>query len=201
MQADHHLDPLAQLLFRAGRGDAGAFERLHASLFPGVRDYVASLDGSVGHHDREDLLQEIFLHLWQGASRFKGAASVKTFVLAIARNTLRKHQSRQRRPVNRCVSDLGEITGQYVPAEPRSLDELDHNKLCLLLPRAMAKLTEEQRQAVELDQILGLSRTEAVRLAKCSPDQFASRLYRAMTSLRRILSDMHKSVLSQRTRA
>ncbi len=55
-------------------------------------------------------------------------------------------------------------------------------------------LTEEQRQAIELDQILGLSRTEAVRLAKCSPSQFAGRPYRAMRSLRRILPHLRKSV-------
>ncbi len=184
-----HRDGRTVLLLKAGRGDTKAFAQLHATLRPAVYDFLASLDSSMDHHQREDMVQEVFLRTWQAASSFKGNASAKTFVFAIAKNLLRKEWSCRQWHATVHVGGSDHLSGIYVSGAPAGLHQPDRDALSQSLRQAMAKLTEAQRQAFELDQIRGLPRTEAVKRTNCTPNQFADRLYQAQRRLKQLLKD------------
>lgn len=190
-----HHDDLTFLLIRAGRGDTRAFEQLHGALFPVVRDYLASLDGSIDYHRRQDLVQDVFFQTWNNLSRFRGEASAKTFVFAIAKNLLLKELSRRQRLRIVHVDELDHLVGTYVSDEPTEAHQGDPDKLSQAVRQAMTKLTEVQRQAIDLDQVCGLPRPEALKLANCTANQFANRLYRAMKSLKQLLKNLPKYIL------
>jgi RNA polymerase sigma factor (sigma-70 family) len=84
----------ADLIRRVQEGDPEAFDRLvhqHASILR------AHLRRYVGPQAAEDLLQEVWLRLWQRAGQWKGSGSVVGWLLAIgtnlALNALRVHRT------------------------------------------------------------------------------------------------------------
>lgn len=184
-----------RLLLRAGRGDTSAFEQLYVNLFPAVRDYLASLNGSMDYHRREDLAQEVFLRTWQAASRFEGNSSAKTYIFAIARNVFLKERFQRQRLRIVHVGEMDNLAGTYVSDEPVALRQDDPDDLPHAVRQEMAKLPQMQRQAVELDQICELPRAKAVELARCNPAQFTERLYRARKRLKRLLKNLPLCIL------
>jgi len=190
-----HHDKEAQLLLEAGRGNALAFKELYTILRPIVRGFLAKHAGSDARGYLDDMTQETFVRAWQGASRYRGQASVKTFVISIAKNVLRKELSNRRRHRTILMGDVDHLPGTYasdaVPERPYG----EPDEPVRELRQAMAGLTAPQRQAIELDFIRGLPRHEAVKLAGCTHNQFANRLYRAMKALERLLSNLPKSIV------
>lgn len=75
-------DTDAALAARASRGDARAFERLHARWAARVERFAVSRLGS--REDAEDVAQEVFLALHRGLARYEGRSSFGTWLLGIA---------------------------------------------------------------------------------------------------------------------
>lgn len=66
-----------------------------------LREYGPALGRLAGSYvrdsaEREDLLQEIALALWQALPTFRGEASERTFVFRIAHNRALAHRARRR---------------------------------------------------------------------------------------------------------
>jgi len=88
-------DSDAALAARAGRGDARAFERLHARWALRVERFAVSRLGS--REDAEDVAQEVFLALHRGLARYEGRSSFGTWLLGIAYHvTCRRLRQRAR---------------------------------------------------------------------------------------------------------
>src|SRR5512143_294699 len=71
-----------ELLRQVAAGDEAAFAELYDLYAPPVYNYLLRLvnEGAVA----EEILQEVFLAMWQGAPRFREEAKVKTWLLRIA---------------------------------------------------------------------------------------------------------------------
>src|ERR671910_3186680 len=77
------VDHAGELLQRVARGDQAAFARLYDMLSPRVFGLILRV--LVDHAQSEEVLQEVFLEVWQSASRFapnRGQAS--SWILTIA---------------------------------------------------------------------------------------------------------------------
>lgn len=183
------------LLLSVGRGNIEAFRQLYEVLHLAVRSYLASIDNSMDYHEKEDLVQEVFFQTLLKASSFKGNASAKTFIFAIAKNVLRKQLVRRHRLRIVPTHYLDDLVDTHMPGGPENTYQHHRDEISKLLQQAMGKLTEAQRQAVELDQIRNLPRKEALKLANCNAQQFANRLYRGMKSLRSLLRDPTNYIL------
>lgn len=178
-----------RLLLRAQRGDAAAFAQLYTALAPAVRGFAASLDGQLSAHDREDLLQEVFLQTWQSLANYRGEASAGTFILAITRKVVLKHLERGSRRRPRALGDPEH------PCQNNALvEQLARQEAVQAVRQALSQLTDAQRQAVDLLLIRELPRAEAVKQAQCNASQFAKRLERAVRSLGRLLGNSPKCI-------
>ena len=193
MRRHRHVDDCTQLLLRAQGGDSQAFADLYGALSPTVRDYVFSLNSRLRPQEREDMVQEVFLRVWHGLSGYRREASAKTFLLAVARNVLLKHLSERGRLPLVYTADLSYVPDRSAHAEPTGSHRDGPDHLPLMIQQAMAKLTDAQRRAVELD-LADISRTAAAKLANCSPSQFADRLYEARKRLRKMLKGQLRRV-------
>jgi RNA polymerase sigma-70 factor (ECF subfamily) len=80
---EHLPEPDADLIRRVQAGDPEAFERLVHQHGSTLR---AHLGRYVGHQSAEDLLQEVWLRVWQRAGQWNGRGSVIGWLLAIGTN-------------------------------------------------------------------------------------------------------------------
>jgi len=191
----HYDDDLTRLLIRAGRGDTREFERLHAALLPVVRDYLASLDGSIDYHRRQDLVQEVLLRTWDNLPRFRGEASAKTFVFAIAKRVLHEEQSlRAKLPIAN-VADFDHFAGTRLSGTSASQADLDQTELLEEIRRAVAQLPDVQREAFNLAHLQDMPIAKAAKGANCSIQQFWDRLHRARKRLRQLLRNLPRCIL------
>lgn len=102
MLSDDELD----LVERCRRGDRRAWATLYETY---ARDVEMFVRGVLGQRaDAEDLVQQVFLELLASLDRFRGQASLRTWLHRIAHNLVRKHfRSSARRA--RHMSALAEV--------------------------------------------------------------------------------------------
>jgi RNA polymerase sigma-70 factor, ECF subfamily len=163
-------DDLTRTISRAGRGDTDALERLAAATYADVRRLCAAL---VDADTAEDLAQETLARMVRGVRQFRGEASARTWVLAIARRVcmdeLRARSRRTRRDL--AVSELA--------PPPDVLDASGQIEVRDLL----ARLEPERRAAFALTQLLRLSYDEAATVCGCPTGTIRSRVARAREEL------------------
>lgn len=145
------------LLERVARGDAHAVPLFLERYTPLVWTLARR---QLGAQVAEDLVQEVFLALWQGAERFDPTLSSETnFVVTVAR----------RRIIDLCrkagraprTEEFEEASDTHDPLEPVELsDEARRAEV------ALAELAPTQREVLRLALVEGLTHSEvSVRLA------------------------------------
>lgn len=145
------------LLERVARGEAAAVALFVERYTPLVWTLARR---QLGAHVAEDLVQEVFLALWQGAERFDPALSSETnFVLTVARRRiidLRRRAGRAPR-----TEEIEEATDPHDALEPIELSDEARRA-----EAALSTLAPTQREVLRLALIEGLTHTEvAERLA------------------------------------
>lgn len=137
---------------------------------------------------REDLYQEILVAIWGALPRFRGEASLSTFVLRVAHNRAVSHRARQRarqqreQPIDEALPDRG------APPDARAERNAERERLL----RAVRALPPALAQAVMLH-LEGLSHAEVGDVLGISANAAAIRLSRAREALR---ETMHRETVS-----
>jgi len=141
--------------------------------------------------DREealDLSQEVFLRVFRTIHRFRGHSTLRTWIYRIAVNQARnRHRFWRRRhrndqvPLDVHVAAHGEFSSR-IGEEPDRL--LEQKELGERLQRALDRLPFEQRTAIVLREIDGLSYEEISFSLNVAIGTVKSRLTRARLALR-----------------
>lgn len=158
-------DELTELLLQAAAGDRVALATFVRRTQADVWRFCAHL---VEVAAADDLTQEVYLRAMRSAPRFRGDASARTWLLAIARNVAADEiRRRQRRR-------------QIVPppAQPGP-DPAGEVALGILLDQ----LEPDRRAAFVLTQVLGASYAEAARVCGVPIGTIRSRVARAREQL------------------
>ncbi|MBS1885701.1 MAG: sigma-70 family RNA polymerase sigma factor [Actinobacteria bacterium] len=175
-----------RLLAQAQGGDLGAFEelvRIHAQRLHGVLRGLCA-----NPHDAEEVAQEAFLRAWRAIGRFDGRSQFFTWLYRIGVNEARRRADREGARLR--AVPLGEPPYE----EPADLSEApepraERRERRLALECAVRALPIEQRAALVLRDIEGLSTREAAEVLGLSEPAFKSRLHRARMSVREALRD------------
>lgn len=122
---------------------------------------------------REDLLQDIRVALWVALPRFRGEASLRTFVYRIAHNRALTHVWRRKQAgVHDPIEDV-ELTDERPDPEARAMERVSRDQLfeairALPLPsRQVITLALEDMSNREIGSVLGLTENNvAVRLSR-----------------------------------
>lgn len=143
------------LLVAVAAGDRAAFTRLHARFRPLVAKYVRHQ--LVDAAQAEEVVQDVFLEIWQIADRFDPAHSAIAWIRTIAQrraiDRVRKARADRDRDLRIGARDLEVV--DHSSAE-RAESVLDRSEL----RRALAALPGRQRDAVVLRHLVGMSGPE-----------------------------------------
>jgi RNA polymerase sigma-70 factor (ECF subfamily) len=179
---------LAELMGLYCDGDEAAFRALHAALAPRLYHYALSIVGDRASAD--DVLQRTFLKLHLARNTYvRGADPVPWLFTIVRRLCLDEHRDRARsraaaeraRPSEEHAGMSGSIEGV---AEALAMDEaLESSTLA-----ALETLPPQQREAVVLTKLRGLSTARAAAVAGTTPGAMKVRAHRAYGMLRRLLA-------------
>lgn len=151
------------------------FDRLVAANGPALMRLAASYTNSLS--DRDDLLQEIAMALWQALPRFRGECSERTFLFRIAHNRAIVHLARSRsQPV------AEEEVEVHDPA-PDPEAGLAQGQRVERLRQAIYRLPLVYRQVITLS-LEGLGYGEIAEVLGISESNVGVRLTRARQILR-----------------
>ena len=132
------------------------------------------------NNDREDLLQDIVLAIWQALPRFRNESSVKTFLFRIALNRSLTFLA-QRKPVIQTGEEFEIVDSRRNPEK-----EFAKGQEQSRLMAAIHNLPIDYRQVITLT-LEDLSYTEIADVLGISESNVGVRLNRARQMLRRLL--------------
>ena len=176
----------ATLVQRCAAGDDTASAELVAEHQRMVVQLATNLLG-----DREealDLSQDVFLKVFRTIHRFRGHSSLRTWIYRIVVNQARNQQRFWRRrhradqiSLDQHVAAHGDFLAEYEPGPERVLAQ---KELAERLRAALDRLPFDQRTAIVLREIDGLSYEEIAYSLGLAIGTVKSRLTRARQSLR-----------------
>lgn len=169
-----------ELLSRVARGDQAAFGELYDQIAPRVLGLVKRL--LVDHAQSEEVTQEIFLEIWQTASRYEAArGGASTWIMTMAHrravDRIRASQAGRNRDTKIGIRDLAV---EYDHVSETVEVRIEHERV----EKAMSRLTELQRQAVSLAYYGGFSHSEVADMLHVPLGTVKTRLRDGMIRLR-----------------
>ena len=126
----------------------------------------------------EDALQETLLNVYRGIASFRGDSKVSTWISRITTNVclgmLRKRKNRQ-------FVDIEDESACKLPAEMTAENDphayTSQKELRTLVDETFRRMSEKQRQAVQLHDMEGNTIQEIARITRCPAGTVKSRLF------------------------
>jgi len=173
MTSDHDLAKA----FRGGdeRAFAALFERYRRPLYVFALRMLGEADAA------RDLVQDVFLRIWERRGQLDRPESFRSWLFAVARN--------------RCLSQLrrerGQVSLDEAPDEAlavgASVDGPEREQDLALLRRALAGLKVEYREVLVLREYQDLSYAEIADITESTESAVKSRLFKARRALHETL--------------
>lgn len=156
--------------------------------------------------DASDIVQQVMLHAHEGRSQFRGSTEAEWmgWLRAILANTLAAAARRfdtQSREISRERSLEADLDLSSARLESFLADDLTSPservvrvEEVLRLARALAQLPEDQRRAVELHHLLGMTVAEVAESIERTRPAVVGLLFRGLRKLRELLRDQGEEV-------
>jgi RNA polymerase sigma-70 factor (ECF subfamily) len=173
-----------ELLKLARQGDASAFGRLVRRHEAAVAAVVIGMLGP--GDDADDVGQETFIRFHAALATFRGEASLRTYLQAIAMNLSRNALKRRRRSALRLISRDHAITALNEPTVDAFNPETGER--ISVVRQAIATLDERHRSVVVLRLLVGLSTKDTATMLQLPQGTVMSRLARGITTLQQRLA-------------
>jgi len=170
-----------QLVERVQSGDKRAFDML-------VRKYQHKIAALVSRyiqdsHEVLDVTQEAFIKAYRAIGNFRAESAFYTWLYRIAINTAKNHiVSRGRRPPGtdidyddaEILNNDGRLNDNASPDKRLERDELEAT-----VYQAISALPDEQRTAITLREMDGMSYEDIAQVMQCPVGTVRSRIFRA----------------------
>jgi RNA polymerase sigma-70 factor (ECF subfamily) len=127
-------------------------------------------------HDAEELMQEAFMRLWARWDLVQSLANPTGYLYRTAMNLLRMRKRRARTLLRLALPHRAPRDG-FADVEARAD-----------VVRALSRLTERQRAALVLTDLLGVPADEAARILRVRPSTVRSLATQARQALRRVMA-------------
>lgn len=179
MQAPSSTDPkpVDPRIVRAAAGDRQAAQALLLELLPRVRNLVRYL--AAGDADVDDMAQLVLVQLLRALGGYRGEGSLGAFcdriTVRVTLSHLRARRSRERQRLA-LAPDLHVVSGESEPPDDYTLRRQ--------AVQWLDELPSEQREAVVLHHVVGLSAPELAEALGVPFETARSRLRLGMSKLR-----------------
>ena len=175
------------LLRRAQRGDPDAFEQLMTPQEKLIWRVCWHYTG-----DREaasDCGQDTMVRIWRSLDKYHGECAFETWIYRVAANCCIDYLRKKKRDRSESIEPLREVG--FDPADPKAGTEEQVIKAeeKQRIRECIARLPEEQRDALVLTQLEGIPYETAARRLGVSEGTVKSRVNRARAKLKEWLSE------------
>lgn len=165
------------------KGDLNAFnqlfEKYNKKLYYFAKGYLRSPE------DSEELVQEVFLKIWETRENLKDQLSFNAFLFTITYNAVLKHfrkAGRERKHLEQALlySDKSsEDTSSFI----------EYSELLDITNEAIEKIPEKRREIFKLSRQTGLSNGEIAEQLQISKKTVENQIYQSLKFLREQLKD------------
>lgn len=186
-----------ELIAQLQQGSEEAFERLVARYKNPLMNFIFRFTGS--YDEANDILQETFLRVYYHRDSYKPIAKFSTWIYTIAGN-LAKSAVRRRKPgkffsIFSNTYDSEDTPARDLPDMRYRADQSAEQSLQNdLIQKALAQLDENQREIVLLCDVQELSYEEICEITGLKIGTVKSRLNRARTKLKELLSELRQEI-------
>ena len=136
----------------------------------------------------EDVVHDTFLALPDAVAHFRGASTLRSFVIGVAANRARRHvrsAARRRRATQR-LAEVEQVRGAQAPA-PDTVAQ--RRQLADRLALALDELAHDQRVAFVLCEVEERSAVEVAQILDVPEGTIRSRVFHARRRLRELLAE------------
>jgi len=148
--------------------------------------------------DAEDVAQDTFVRAYRALANFKGDSAFYTWLYRIAINTAKNYLAAKKvRPPSSDIdmADVGESAFDFKLRDEDSPDALLHrDEIESVVYKTMAELPDEQRTALMLREIDGMSYEDIAITTECPIGTVRSRIFRARDAIERVINPMLNNV-------
>lgn len=169
-------EPDLVMLERWRAGDIAAGQTLFARYF----ELMVRFFSTKCPAEAEELTQATFLACVKARDQFRGAASFKTYLFAIARNELHHHLRTKARKLDRLDFEVSSLLAIATSAGTKLARVQEHAQLL----DALHRLPVEQQTLLELHYWEDLDIAELADIFETNAQSMRARLYRARNALR-----------------
>jgi RNA polymerase sigma-70 factor, ECF subfamily len=164
------------LLKAIAAGDHRAMKALYVRHNLGVFRFISRLIVDVG--EAEDLVSEVFIEVWNQASRFEGRSQALTWMLAIARFKALTALGRRR------DLELDEAAAELIEDSTDTPEQTIVNQgLSAQLRTCLAQMSREHREVIELFYYREKSVEEIANIMRTPKNTVRTRVYYARKKL------------------
>lgn len=187
-------DPDVQLMLRFRAGDEAAFRELFEKHGKAIVNFAYNF---VGNKPRaEELAQDVFFQIYRAGPRYEPHAKFTTWLYRIATNAclneVRRPERRYRTRPLEYESDDPRERGEIALPDPDAISgesALAGRELEDRIRDVLGALPENQRAALVLSRVDGLSYREVADALECSESAVKSLVFRATATLRKELEE------------
>lgn len=159
-------------------GEKEAFRYLFTTY--GSRIYAFGLSYLKNKSDAEELLQEVFLKLWEIRNDLDSAKSVKSLLFKICINLI--YDQVRRKNVQQAYLNYSGIN--HVISSENTWDEVIYEDTNRNLQKLIASIPEQRQRIFRMSKEQGLSNEEIARQLNLSQRTVENQLYRAINFLK-----------------
>lgn len=184
-----------QLVARCKTGERLAFDELISGHQDRVLNTAFRLMGN--YDDALDLTQEVFLNCFRKISTFKGDSALSTWLYRITVNVAKNRwKYQQSRGLNRTISIDAPLTAEdesrineVADEQPTPRKVASDREAMSSLGKYLHRMSEEHRIVLVLRYLEELSYEEIADILRLSLGTVKSRIHRARTELRDLMTD------------
>jgi RNA polymerase sigma-70 factor (ECF subfamily) len=172
------------LLDASREGDTSAY----AEFIQMHERRVSSIVGRIldDARDVDEVTQDTFVQIWRALPQFRGDAAVTTWIYRIATNAALMRARRRRIP-QVTFEAVGELA--WLGGTDATTVDVERRRRIAAVRAALTQLPVEQRAAVALRDIEGLSTAEAAEVLGVAEPALKTRLHRGRMRLRSLLAE------------
>jgi RNA polymerase sigma-70 factor (ECF subfamily) len=175
--------PEEDLVARLRAGEREAVEQAYVAHHAAIRGFARRLVGDAA--TAEDMVHETFVALPRAIRRFRGAASLRSFLIGVAVNHSRRYirsAMRRRRATERLAA-----RDELLPKTVDATEELARRRLADALSAALDELPIDQRVVFVLCEVEQRTSVEVSAIVAAPEGTVRTRLFHAKRKLREIL--------------
>lgn len=167
-----------KLITAIRQNDYVSYNNLFVRYYTGLCRYVYGLLSD--KEDTEDIVQELFLNLWNNRSKIEITVNVSGYLYRMARNLTLNHIRNTKKH-----QDLSELQEQITPYTEE--DQLESDEFRIALYDCMDRLPPRSREVLFLHRIEGLKQKEIAEKLSIAIKTIKNQIWSSLQSLKKCM--------------